>query len=220
MLHFDFSEEPVWLDCKCGAKTNQVPCWDCRNTAEAATEKRYQDAIRDRSIWEKYRDLTAEVVLARVGMFHVETQKQKGTPAERLANFTAFVRANPRQSLTFVGEAGSGKTTLATWALINNPRFGLWVNASDMEQARKEQELGKVADRERDAKRAQVLVLDEIKSEGVGFGATFDIINQRHGRNLPTYATTGLSDMKIGAALGDGAVRRLFEEPGVKVVRL
>jgi hypothetical protein len=210
MLHFDFSEEPVWLDCKCGAKTNQVPCWDCRNTAEAATEKRYQDAIRDRSIPPRYAGATVADVATRV----------RGWDAAKVNRFTAFVKANPRQSITFVGESGAGKTTLATWALVNNPLYGVFVRASDLERARKEQALGKPAGLVETAEKAGVLLLDEVRTEGVAFGGTFDVLDYRHGRNLPTYSTTGLSDMKIGAALGDGAVRRLFEEPGVKVVRL
>lgn len=210
-LSFDFLTEPVWQVCACGAKTNQVPCWDCRATSEKRIEKRYADAVRDRSIFDKYRDLTEESVLARVRSFN----------AAKLAAFTRFVKANPRQSITFVGAAAAGKTTLATWALVNNPLFGFWVRAGDLERSRKEQALGKgPAAMVDEAEKAGVLVLDEVRTEGVAFGATFDVLDYRHGRNLPTYATTGLDEAKLGAALGDGGVRRLFEEPGVRVVRL
>lgn len=209
-LSFDFSTEPVWLDCKCGAKTNQVPCWDCRAAAEHRSEKRLADAIRDKSIFARYADLTEELVLQRVPKF----------TAEHLASFTRYVKANPRQSFTFEGGAGSGKTTLATWALINNPRYGYWVRAGDLERARKEQALGKPASKVEEAEKAGVLLLDEVRTEGVAFGATFDVLDYRHGRNLPTYATTGLTAEKLGASLGDGGFRRLFEEPGVRRVRL
>lgn len=140
-------------------------------------------------------------------------------------------------TITIVGGAGSGKTTLAaaiigtvvqraiadttgkdyfTWAAEN----AFWVSAPELARARPGQKLGEgEAPLVERAMGASLLVLDDVGMERQDIGgAIFDTIYSRHDAELVTVITTGLSSAELGLKYGDGVTRRMIEKSCATII--
>lgn len=137
------------------------------------------------------------------------------------------VESPPAGNLVFVGDTGSGKTSLAVAML------GAWVRvapelrkgarfaeAYSLAMARARYPLGEGEPPEvDDAMGAPLLVLDDLGSERDDRNNVLaDVIFERHNADLPTWITTWLSQEKCIERYGSGLTRRIFET--AKVVRL
>lgn len=192
-MDFDINTEMTFIKCSCGEMTNKVPCWDCTLRARSNDDglRRYRETIN--SIPARFRG--------------EEAIKHVGSPA----HMTLQEVLDSEQSMTFLGPAGAGKTTLASVLLAHNARHGSgkFFRASDIDQARRNSPLGEIP-WVIDQCMVSYLVIDELRAEHTS-GAVFDVIDDRVNRGLTTYVTTGLTRDQIKTVFGDGMFRRLFE---------
>lgn len=148
---------------------------------------------------------------------------------------------SPVDTLTILGGAGRGKTSLAaavalavcdagasadaTDAAYDRARRVLWVDVSDLAAARRRHSLGAdEAPLVRRAIGASLLVIDELGTERGDSGwttdAVRDVIWARFGERRPTVVTSPLDRAALGAKYGGGGERRLFEPPRAVVLDL
>jgi len=129
-------------------------------------------------------------------------------------------RALHEPRVTFVGPAGSGKTTLALAAIRaryveTGERFRIQPSW-DLAVARQRFPLGDGDPPPiEDSIRTTMLLLDDLGNERPGPTYTGDlelIVYERHMHNRPTWVTTWCSKDQAIAKYGDGIARRLFSE--------
>jgi DNA replication protein DnaC len=139
--------------------------------------------------------------------------------AERI-EFEAIeaARVNTMHVVLIAGHTGAGKTTLGT-ALFRREaearRSGLWVAVNRLvTETVRETKLGNEGDLYAYAKRARVVLLDDLGTEEQTDAARAiieDILAERHRRHLVTIVTTGLKRDAIVKRYGTGIDRRLTE---------
>lgn len=136
----------------------------------------------------------------------------------------------------FVGDSGRGKSSLAALVfrtLLERARRdeasaelqllargAFWVDGYELAQARAQhaRNAGE-ASKVRQAKRAGLLVIDEIAPRDTWGDATIaDVINERWRRSRPTIATTFADADMLAQRFGDGIARKLLE--GAAVIRM
>ena len=160
--------------------------------------------------------------------FGVPEFNQRTRPTIRSAS-ESWRRANG--SLTLLGRTGSGKTASAI-AIAHRildaahakvlPRDAMafaaglrFVSAVDLAQARKRHKLGNdEPPLERAAKRATLLILDEVGFESLDERTVTDVIEFRYRNGAhehPTIITSGLSEAELAARYGDAIKRKLCE---------
>jgi len=154
-------------------------------------------------------------------------KRLKATPKVIRAAWTAIGGANP--TVTIVGQSGTGKTSLAVAMLaevieagaamscdmktLERARFAHFADAPQLAISRKEHKLGADAPGEvLRARRASVLVLDEVGKEGRGELDVAKIIHEREAACALTIVTTWLDEAGILAAYDGGLARRLFRK--------
>ncbi|MBX3208426.1 MAG: ATP-binding protein [Labilithrix sp.] len=130
--------------------------------------------------------------------------------------------------LVLSGHAGAGKTTLAVArgrALVDSGKRVLFVAALDLGGAVRDTRLGQACELLGRAKRAPVLIVDDLGKElrlgPLAAAALVDVISARHAHMRPTVVTTGLRSAEIKSGYeDDGMVRRLMEKGRATVLRL
>lgn len=137
------------------------------------------------------------------------------------------------RAVAFVGPAGSGKTSLAIamfnaalvadaptapsgWRMGSFPEgFGaehLYVSAFDLANAKAETPLGKKTELIERAKRAPLVVIDELGGEDPRYAsAVSEVIYKRHGDGRRTWITMGVRQREIATRYGGGIARKAFE---------
>ena len=129
-------------------------------------------------------------------------------------------------SVTVVGPAGIGKTSLAVAVakrlVHRRNEAGMFVDARELAFARAHSELGAEAQLVTEAIAAGVLVLDDLGLDGeVHNSPIVDVVRARHMEGAPTITTTTLTPAQAAAKYGDGVARRLFERiDGAHVIEL
>lgn len=121
--------------------------------------------------------------------------------------------------VTLTGNAGAGKTVLATcmlrWRMAERrSRHPAFAFAADIATARQQAKLGEgEAAAVANALEADALVLDDLGQEAdtLWSKALVEVIHHRHANELTTYVTTGLDPKAVASRYGDGCARRLFE---------
>lgn len=193
-MDFDINTEMTFTKCACGEVTNKVPCWSCTQA-----ERAKDDALRSYN--------------ATINSIPI---RFRGADAIKRVNNPAFITIDEvleqEGSMTFLGPAGAGKTTLACIMLSCNAHkgSGRFFTASDIDQARRNSPLGDTPWIIEQCDLHPYLVIDELRGEHTS-GAVFDVINARVNKGLVTYVTTGLTRDQIKTAFGDGMFRRLIE---------
>lgn len=195
--------------CICG------PCNDAKRI-----ERRNSELYRAReSVPTRYRWARLATLLA--------SKRLKATPKAIEAAWLALSGANP--IVTIVGQSGTGKTSLACAMLaevieagadlacdpkvLERARFAHFADAPQLAISRKEHKLGADAPGEvLRARRASVLVLDEVGREGKGELDVAKIIHEREAACSLTIVTTWLDEAGILAAYDGGLARRLFRK--------
>ncbi|HMJ56444.1 MAG TPA: hypothetical protein VK540_30465 [Polyangiaceae bacterium] len=131
--------------------------------------------------------------------------------------------------VTIVGASGSGKTSLACAMLadvieagafptcdaktLQRARYGLFVDAQQLALSRKEHRLGLGApDNVLRARRASVLVIDELGREDKTTLDVAKIVHEREAACKLTIVTTWLDEAGVLSAYDGGLARRLFRK--------
>ena len=139
---------------------------------------------------------------------------------ERVASARrAFARAvaDRLPAIVLIGAAGTGKSTLAACMLRDaitgsaQDTSSRWVDAFDLGRAYRVTDLGDTPVVVATAKRAGVLVIDELGSEDCGRDTLHEVIHHRHARRKLTIVTTPLDRDGLAAKYGEGLARRLLE---------
>ena len=136
--------------------------------------------------------------------------------------------------ITLVGRAGVGKTVLGSaifrklvltldWRevgvdMLDDMRAdSLWLDAAEL--GRKAAVTKKHADVVSAARRAPVLVLDDLGSEAIygtrAIATIIEIIRVRHNNAVRTIYTTGLDKTELTGLYGSGIARRIFDRAAV-----
>lgn len=205
---------------RCGVElmANVCRCETC--AAAEQVEKRAALIVRAReSIPQRFRwaRLTAPALAKRL----------KASPKVVETAWHALSGANP--IVTIVGQSGTGKTSLAVAMLaeiieagavltcdpkvLDRARFAHFAGCQQLAIARKEHKLGAGApDEVMRARRASVLVLDEVGREGKGELDVAKIIHEREADCALTIVTTWLDEGGALAAYDSGLARRLFRK--------
>lgn len=227
--------KPPPTKCECGVE--HVP--DDRNrTAEAPHAHVLCDACRPAHIAKRAAEWRARRIDA------AEASWAKACPPRyRWASFDApemtarcrdeDARDRARKAtactVTLIGGAGSGKTSLAA-ALAraafvdgtagSSSRTVVWMPAADLPAARRAQKLGEgEAGPVKRALEATVLVLDDLGAEDASPFARVvaEVIHHRHDHEKRTIVTLGFKPEQVAERYGDGVARRLFEECAIRV---
>ena len=148
-------------------------------------------------------DDTVAMLLARAFVARTPNEVRVGAGEHGIARFTGFERW-----LFLGGNVGAGKTLAACWIIANWRDWGFFARASAIAKL-DDDLLG-------EAKRASLLVLDDLGDEYVGesqFGAVriAELLTERHGNGLPTIATMNLKRSEFVARYGERTNDRLNE---------
>ena len=154
--------------------------------------------------------------------------------AERVSNKCAinlavsaaerFKVPTPR-SVIFCGPTGVGKTSLAAAIMRKLEGFSIaqnafWIKANDLGRARMDSPLGEEPKAVRKARKASLLVLDDLGGEcNQGIEVIRDVVHYRRDYCLPTIYTTWATDEQLSACYGEGVARRILEFSDVIAVR-
>jgi DNA replication protein DnaC len=139
---------------------------------------------------------------------------------EEARDATKAVAAGDIISVTLLGKAGEGKTSLACAMLrelLNTSQgfSGRFCSATELAVSRKDSRLGVAPADIADAKIASVLVLDDLGQEVSGREVLAEVIHDRHNAVRPTIVTSWLSSEAIAQRYGDGTARRVLEHAAV-----
>lgn len=127
----------------------------------------------------------------------------------------------------FYGEAGTGKTTLATALYLRELELGdweggAWIAANRMViEATREVKLGAAAPLQARARRARILLLDDLGQDPHtedGRALIEDVLAERHRRHRPTIVTSGLPGETLEKRYGAGVFRRLVRDARAIVI--
>lgn len=118
--------------------------------------------------------------------------------------------------IVLVGNAGSGKTSLACCILRTLMARGVasrFVTAGDLAVARRHAALGLEAPEVDRALDAEVLLIDDLGENDpiTAHSAVGHVIHTRHARELATVITTARTSDELDAKYGSGITRRMFE---------
>lgn len=157
----------------------------------------------------------------------------RAVPHDKLRTLAAKYTAD-RGSLLLLGPSGCGKTTtvqaivqrLATevvespvlvsaesgdWYSLGCLRSFVWTTGFAIAYARRNHSLGSEPELLVDAKRASLLVVDDVGSEPLADNVLFEVVNERYTQQLPTIVTSGLTSEGFIARYGDALDRRLTQ---------
>ena len=126
-------------------------------------------------------------------------------------------------NLVLLGDTGAGKTSAAAWvakrlavALARRSDGGLddalrfrWVTARALGVARREAKLGASVELLERAKRAKLLVLDDV-GQGDSRDDLFDVLDHRYTMSAPTIVTSGLRMRELEDRFGPEVRRRIM----------
>ncbi len=212
------------------AAIKTAPCVACRTPDSVLAGRTGPDAICDGCRRQGDDDRRA---IATNGERHFPPKYKSVRFESRLAADPSHVRAardlverfplERTPNVVLVGQAGSGKTTLAIamarlW-IAKHRKSVCFVSALELVAARSGYPLGAgEAPIIREAKRARVLILDDLGQEKQDRdGVVTELIFARDGSVGPTWVTTGVgvdraaAEASVKAQYGDGVARRLFE---------
>lgn len=204
---------PTFVPCAtCGTETTISPCWDCQRAEETKREQATAEArkgLPERFAWAT---LEAPEMLARVHVVGRSGQRVSVADAAR------HVLAHRGPAVTFLGPAGSGKTSFAVACLRTVPG-PMYVAAATLERARIEHRAGEgESPLVRRALSARVLLIDDLgQDKPSSVSAVEAVILARHDASAATWVTSGLSPDEIANRYGEG-VRRRLTEPGTGLV--
>lgn len=159
--------------------------------------------------------------LYRWSHFTAPELRVRVSPPEAIATARALFT---RTRITIVGQAGSGKTSLAVAILRERSKEarmpGIFVHAYRLGVARIQHKPGQgEAPSVEEAMHAKVALIDDIGNERpTANNAVPDVIFERHSERMPTIVTTGFDAEGIAKLYGDGIARRVFE--GAAVIKL
>jgi hypothetical protein len=190
--------EPAWLTCACGAVSARTPCFDCTIAEERRADEHRAEVLAVGSIPRAYSARLGSPELAR----RVRYQGDLKTLSGRILGAA---------NVCFVGDPGTGKTTLAAACLRERLPHCLFVSALDLAVSRSQHSLGDgEASLVERAKAARLLLIDDV---GQGHPAANDavrpVVFHRYDADLPTWTTTGLDGKAVTALYGAGFLRRI-----------
>jgi len=207
---FDWLRPPAggW-HCRCGKATEHPGmCQQC------ADEDQERD--RKRAISARVMVLPVAFRWASFDSEDLERRSSKGsvTKAKKVAEGLCGGRVS---GVTFLGPAGSGKTSLACAMLRTT--FALPIGFSPLfcgsialSRARQDSGLGHTPQEIHDAIHASIIVLDDVGQEPARLSdSVAEVIHERHNDSKPTIITSGLSADELVHRYGDGTARRMFE---------
>lgn len=138
--------------------------------------------------------------------------------AQRVKDPRAIIDARgaiEAERVVLMGPAGVGKTVLSACLLracAARGTYVMFVDALALSQARAHHALGSEAPLVVEARRAKVLVLDDVGSDKqIHNSAVGDVIFERHQRMRRSIITTGFTPEQLKERYGDGIARRIFE---------
>jgi DNA replication protein DnaC len=196
---------PAFTPCDtCGGLTSGRRCFDC---------------YRDHALLMDARERFAVMVPKEFAWARLDAPLSV-VPAEIREEWASLVtRAHPLVGATRVvllGESGAGKTSLAVamaraWTEHHREPASI-VLATDLESALLRARSGAEGDEVANAKRAHLLVLDDVGTDrDVSCNAVTQVILHRHAESKPTWITTWMTQEQVSARYGDGMARRIFE---------
>lgn len=132
-----------------------------------------------------------------------------------------------RGSMLILGPTGVGKTSTLVALVVRLIREAVqaadpehiltgarWTSGLELVEARRETRLGAEDVVLGRARRARLLVLDELGQELGDPRWLLELIDDRYRRSAPTLTTSGLTRAELEGRYGSGAVRRLVEPVG------
>lgn len=162
-----------------------------------------QDAVPASFAWA---ELSSELLPKRIG--GASTLKKVQAAHSALRDGTAT-------SATFVGQAGSGKTSAACAILrdwILSGKSGRFVDSFELSRAYRNASLGSEPPLITACCETKLLVVDDIGIEPPsGREAIIEVVHRRHSAGSPTIFTTGFNQAALQGFYGAGIARRLFE---------
>ncbi len=202
------AEKATWVGVcgSCGERAKGDKCSACEK------EHREREAAGKRALWETIRTIPERYRWCTFGAEELIQRVKMPLAIERVRN-----TASKADRITLLGPAGAGKTVLATCALQQRARAegksGIFVEAYTLATARAQHGLGDgEADDVRDAKRAHILLVDDVGSEPTNpQSALVEVLHERHAQMLPTFVTTWMTPAELKHRYGDGCARRMIE---------
>jgi len=164
---------------------------------EAAERRRRQEALADRNVPARYASATFDTYVPQ-------------TPSQQRA--LEVMRDSAAEGVYLVGRAGVGKTHLAACAVLDGPRDSLFVATTELLEDIRAGLHGNGRGLYERAKRAPLLVLDDLGSEAVTDWVRdriYSLLNTRWNAVRPLIVTTNVTAKDIAERIGDGAASRL-----------
>lgn len=201
-------EEPEWVKCACGNEAVKLDadtgrCWNCNKASERA--RALQRAMTAARIPPPMRWVRPE---------HPDLAVILGFPGSHVAlghRLHALVETTTLRTVTLLGNTKEGKTHMAIALLMPKLLDSLFIDASELASCEGKHRFGNGdAPSLAKAKRARVLVLDELKApvDDRQRGVLEQVIWHRFAHGLRTVITSGLTKEELTAIFGDGARRR------------
>lgn len=203
--------------CRCGAEM-ALSMRLCR-ACDERERREARERARERAIADVERSIPPVLRWAR---FDAPELRQRVDPIRAIELAKTALSA---PSVVLVGDAGSGKSSLAVAMLRAHAERGdrgIFVDSRALVRARVAHRMGEgEADLVSRAMRAPVLVLDELGAEigkGTAESVVAEVIHERHAWQRRTIYTTPFTAADLTARYGAGIVRRIVE--GADLIRL
>lgn len=140
----------------------------------------------------------------------------KRVVAESVKALDAICTKNaPALNLVLLGPTGAGKSVLATHLAVHAVIEGkgmCWASAIEIGASRRDAGLGRTPEILDDAKRAGVLLLDDLGQEdNIGRQVVNELMHERYDDSKPTVITTGFDSEWVAERYGAQLARRVFE---------